>query len=378
MRVRVIGIKEYRDRHGKLRRYHRKSGMPLDLELKGTALAAEVDRLDRQFAALQPVAGTLRLLIVDYKKRSEHWRDLRTRTRKDYERVYAWLGKALDYSLASIRTPDIAALRDKARDQHGFKFANQMVVTLRVAYSFGVQYGHVKADPTAGVTTSARPADTPDANRPWEPAEAIALLKALPIHLRAPTALAAYLGIREGDVLKMSGGAVADGRLSFTSSKTRRALELPICDDLAAALAEYAAWRAKLFAKIERTDDATTLFVNSRGKPWTDDGFKTSFGKARNAAVEAKIVPTGMTFHGARHAVSTILAEEGFGEGQVKHLLGHGAETMTEHYQRRARRRPMLKSMTDRVQAVYRNAESPNVVAIGTGTDSTNPSVRSV
>jgi hypothetical protein len=44
--------------------------------------------------------------------------------------------------------------------------------------------------------------------------------------------------------------------------------------------------------------------------------------------------------------------------------LGHGAETMTEHYQRRAKRRNMLKDMTDAVQEAYRSAR-PNVLMLG-------------
>ena len=47
MRIRIKGLKEYRDRHGRLRRYHRASGTAVDPTLDGVALAAEIDRLDR-------------------------------------------------------------------------------------------------------------------------------------------------------------------------------------------------------------------------------------------------------------------------------------------------------------------------------------------
>src|SRR5690606_21053155 len=120
-----------------------------------------------------------------------------------------------------------------------FKFANQVITTLKMVYSFGKQYGHVKDNPTEGIDAAQRPADMPDANRPWTPAEANTILDALPIHLRGPVAVAAYLGVRSGDCTKLALTAL-DGRLlSFTTSKTRRMLELPICDDLAAILAEY-------------------------------------------------------------------------------------------------------------------------------------------
>ncbi len=365
MRVRVTGIKQYRDRHGTWRRYYRRKGapsVPISMDLKGQALAAEIARLDALYKPLAPVAGTLRVLISEYQAKSEHWKGLRTRTQKDYERVFEWLGKSQDFALVAITTPALVALRDKARDQHGFKFANQVITTLKMVYSFGRQYGHVKANPTEGIDAAKRPETLPEANRPWRPEEAVAILEGMPIHLRGPVAVAAYLGARLGDCIKVASTAHKDGLLSFTTSKTRRALELPVCDDLSAILGEYRVWRADLFAKANRVDNAVPLFVNTRGKPWTEDGFKTSFGKARDALLEAEKIGPGITFHGARHGVATILADAGF-EEKVKHLLGHGAETMTEHYQRRAKRRGMLHDMTEAVQEAYRTAR-PNVIQL--------------
>lgn len=370
--VRVVGLKQYKDRHGKDRRYHRKSGTPIDPKLKGTALAAEVDRLDRLYAAMQPVAGTLRSLIVAYKEKSAHWAGLRERTRKDYERVFKWLGTAMDSPLVQYKTPIVVALRDKAHKRHGFKFANQVLITLKMVFAFGVEYDHVKVNPVVDVSAIQRPADLPDANLPWEPLEAIKFVDGLPWHLKGPTALAAYLALREGDIVAVSRAALPGWVLDIVTSKTRRRLELPICDDLAEILAGYAEWRAGLFKKLNRSDNVVQLFVNSRGQPWTLDGFKTSFGKARDSAVTAGEVTPGSTFHGLRTTVATILADEEFDASQTKHLLGHGAETMTEHYQRRAKRRKLLEAMTDRVQQVYRNAKNPNVIPIESRTDLTN------
>ena len=107
-----------------------------------------------------------------------------------------------------------------------------------------------------------------------------------------------------------------------------------------------------------------TMFVNSLGKPWTADGFRTSWGEWRDSQVKAGNVGAGITFHGPRHGVATILAECGFKAHQVKHLLGHGSETMTEHHQRRAKRRGMLKNMTEAVQMAYR-VGGENIVPMG-------------
>lgn len=380
MLVRIVGLKRYKDRHGKLRLYYRRKGCPtvaLDPALTGAQLGAEVARLDALYKPYAMRANTLRVLIGEYQAKGRHWQDLRERTQEDYQRVFNLLGDTKDHALSRFNPPIIAGLRDKAMEAHGFKFANQLLVTLRMLFAFAVEYGHMTSNPAADIAPVSRPKDLPDANRPWAPEEAIELLRA-PIYLAGPIAMAAYLGLREGDILKMSRGAVADRLLSFTTSKTRRHLELPVCDDLWSILMRYQAWRAALLAERQKKsprlvieDLAVTMFVNSRGKPWTADGFRTSWGKWRDSLVEGEKIGPGITFHGARHTVATILAECGFEGQQVKHLLGHGSETITDHYSRRAKRRGMLKDMADAVQKSYRLA-GQNVVPLArveNGTD---------
>lgn len=373
MLVRIVGVKTYTDRHGKRRRYYRRRGCPtvaMDPALEGNALAAEVSRLDALYKPYAARAGTLILLIQAYKDKSAHWQGLRERTQTDYGRVFDYLGSVYDQRLIDFTAPVVAGMRDTARDQKGFKFANQMLVTLKMLFAFGVEYGHMTSNPAADISTVARPKDLPEANRPWTPEEAIELMRA-PIYLAAPIAMSAYLGLREGDVLKMPRSALAERALSLTTSKTRRALELPVCDDLWAILMAFQKWRAGYWAeqqskkpRLDIQDRALTMFVNSRGQPWTADGFRTSWGKWRDSLVEGEKIAPGCTFHGGRHTVATILAECGFEAMQVKHLLGHGSETMTEHYQRRAKRRGMLKDMTEAVQMAYR-VGGGNVVVLG-------------
>ena len=373
MLVKIVGIKRYKDRHGKERLYYRRKGcpaVPIDPSLSGTQIAAEVARLDALYKPLAMRAGTLRVLIADYQEKSAHWKGLRERTRQDYQRVFDLLGDTRDHALPRFTPPVIAALRDKAAGAHGFKFANQVLVTLKQVFAYGVEYDHCQVNPVADISTVARPSDLPDANRPWTPEETIELLKA-PMHIAAPIAMAAYLGLREGDILKMSRLSIAERTLSLTTSKTRRAIELPVCDDLWSILLRFQKWRAAYWADQQRKrpnevveDLVTTMFVNSRGKPWTPDGFRTSWGKWRDQLLESEKIGPGVTFHGARHGVATVLAECGFEAQQVKHLLGHGSETMTEHYQRRAKRRGMLKDMTEAVQQAYRLG-GENVVQLG-------------
>lgn len=348
MRVRVVGIQQFRDRHGKLRRYHRKSKTPISTSLSGAALAAEVARLDAMMKAKEAKPGTLRLLVIEYKAKSDHWASLRARTRKDYERVFKWIGDdGLDTPLLDITAPDIAQLRDKAKTQHEYKFANQFLTTMKAVLRHGVESGFVATNEAAKVGRSQRPKtefdqdrddDQDGANRPWSEDEREYVLNNAPIHLLGPLALGLYIGARQGDILRMSKKAVADGWIRFTASKNRKRIEAPIADGLAAILARLPA------------HEATTLLVNSKGSPWTPDGFRTSWGKWRDEAERLGHIQPGLTFHGTRHTVATVLAEDGWEDRDVGLQLGQDSVAMPKHYSRRAKHEGRKLALRDSVQ----------------------------
>lgn len=50
--------------------------------------------------------------------------------------------------------------------------------------------------------------------------------------------------------------------------------------------------------------DATTLLVNSRGRPWTENGFRVSVFKLLHQLKREKLVQKGLTIHGLRHTVA--------------------------------------------------------------------------
>jgi hypothetical protein len=60
------------------------------------------------------------------------------------------------------------------------------------------------------------------------------------------------------------------------------------------------------------------ILVNSEGRPWTSDGFRASFFKARNAANI-----TGVTFNDLRGTAVTRLALVGCTEAQIGSITGH-------------------------------------------------------
>jgi integrase len=63
---------------------------------------------------------------------------------------------------------------------------------------------------------------------------------------------------------------------------------------------------------------STLVLTNSRGRPWTSDGFRTSWGKA---CVKAGI--TGLTFHDLRGSAVVRLAIADATVPQIATLTGH-------------------------------------------------------
>jgi len=102
--VRIKGIKRFRDRHGKWRCYHRKTGLPIKAQFGSGDFFEELARLDglaRQTA--EPRSGTLGMLLTQYRASSE-FKSLAPRTRTDYQRVLDYLKPIADTPLDEVRS----------------------------------------------------------------------------------------------------------------------------------------------------------------------------------------------------------------------------------------------------------------------------------
>jgi hypothetical protein len=101
--VRVKGIKRFRDRHGKWRCYHRKTGLPVKADFGTGEFFAELARLeDLAVHVGDPRPGSLGMLIVEYRG-SAAFSGLAPRTRADYQRVFDYLKPIADTPFAQVR-----------------------------------------------------------------------------------------------------------------------------------------------------------------------------------------------------------------------------------------------------------------------------------
>src|SRR5215471_18417527 len=97
-------------------------------------------------------------------------------------------------------------------------------------------------------------------------------------------------------------------------------LSLPIHPDLARLLTAAP------------SHSAMTIAATTASRPWTVSGFNSSFIKAVGRLTKSGKVSPGLTFHGLRHTVGTLLVEAGCDIDTVRRWLGQKTLAMAIHY----------------------------------------------
>jgi len=126
--IRLRGFKIFKDRHGKWRAYHRKTGAALDLKkfpMGSVEFLAECQRITSLInsAAPKEKPGTLGLLITEYRS-SQTFLDLAPRTQRDYQSHFDYLRAIADVPLMKFDRPLVVRIRDKAAETKGRRFGN--------------------------------------------------------------------------------------------------------------------------------------------------------------------------------------------------------------------------------------------------------------
>jgi integrase len=329
--MRLRGVKRYRHPvSGIWYCYHRKTGKRIIAEFGTASFIEELAAIEaaaqrKSEAKSKSKPGTLGLLLGFYRQ-SASFNALKPRVRKGYEDAIRYLAVIDDMPVSEITPGFIAQLRDKTTDTRTWHFANDVRKVLSVAFSVACEAGVANTNPVKDTKRAKRPKDAPRRNRSWQLDERLVVMRLAPPHLRLPIALGMYMGLREGDVLRLPKTARRGMWFVLTTEKTNEYAELPIPRPLVAILKECG------------EHDAITLCANSYGRPWTQDGFSASFRKFLKRLENEKLVRPGLTFHGLRHTVATVLKEAGHSDDDIAAWLTHSPE-MARHYSRDASKR---------------------------------------
>lgn len=337
--VRVKGIKKFRStKNGKVYCYHRRTGKRIQAEFGTGAFFAELARLDDLVAKVDPKPGTLGGLFAEWRAGPEA-QELAPRTQSDYAKMLDYLKPLEAMPLSELERPFVIRLRDKAYRRHKRRFANYVLAVLSSICSWGVDHGLLDENPCRGVRPIKRPKDLPRANRPWTDEERAVVIEEAPEHLRVPIGLGLYAGLREGDAIAITKTAYDGTAIGKRTNKTGQTVWWPCPAPL-----------RKILDSAPK-HSAVTLAANSRGRPWTESGFRASFFKFIRRLENDGRIGKGLTFHGLRHTVATTLRELGYDRETIADALGQSSPGMAMHYAKDA---DLRKKMTGVVQKLDR------------------------
>lgn len=329
---------EYRGLH-KVKRKHRDGSVAVHYywrsprrKLPGQPGDFEFEQAYAELAAGTPdlldTPETFGLIAMRYLA-AEEFTDLAESTQKEYlrsvKKLRAYFGDL------PTRLLDEKAIRQefkkyhKERSRDGIRTADHDISVLKVILSFAVDQSWISANHAAGMK---RKYKSDRSAFLWRQENFEALFAALEGHsnqdeLRLATILAIYTGQRQGDLLKLRWNHISSHTdrydierqyLRFKQSKGNTDVMIPLHEDLLPWL-DSAPRRA------------VTILTNSAGKPWTKDGFKSSWYKAVKRAGPSV---SNLHFHDIRGTAVTHLADAGCENAEIAAITGHSLKRVDD------------------------------------------------
>jgi integrase len=252
----------------------------------------------------KPHPHAFRAIIADYKA-SRDFADLAARTRKDYLKHISSIEQEFgDMPISALDDPRVTRVFLDWRD-------NLPGGARQADYAFTVLTRILSWARDSGLTTWRPPArikklyHSDRSEAVWLPGDIGAFRAACSDELWLGLVLALETGQRQGDLLRLLWSAYDGETIRLRQGKTGQRVEIPVTPTL----------RAVLAATPRRCPQ---IMTNSRGRPWTPDGFRTVW---RRACREAGI--TGLTFNDLRGSAVVRLAEAGCTVPEIASITGH-------------------------------------------------------
>ncbi len=252
----------------------------------------------------QPQTGTLMTIIADYKASPEY-----TRLAQSTRRSYSLYIKLIEDAFGDL---PLAALTDR-RVRGDFKtWRDSFAATPRKAdfawtvlariMSFAKDRGMILTNPCE---KGGRLYVADRTDKVWGEQEIGAVLAVASPEIKLAVVLALWTGQRQGDLLRLPWSSYDGTHVRFRQSKTGRRVTMPAGMPLKVLL-DGAERRSPL------------ILTNSRGRPWTSDGFRTSWSKT---CARARV--SALTFHDLRGSAVVRLALAEATVPQIAIFTGH-------------------------------------------------------
>lgn len=308
MRVSLKGIHKVRKRlaNGQVRFYFYawRGGPRIEAEPGTREFTAEYIRLTRARAEARPKLD-ISELIRRY-VRSPEYRSLARKTQIDYERVLGAIEKEFhDLPLAAVEERGSRALfiewRNSMSDRP--RSADLAMSVLRRILSYAQDHELILRNPVLDVKKlwSGSRADII-----WRDEDIAKVIASAPGPIVDALTLAMWTGQRQGDLLRLTWSSYDGSHISLRQSKTKALVRFKVAKPL------------KDMLDAKPRSNCVTILTNSRGEPWTSDGFRASWSKAlKQCGVE------GLTFHDLRGTFITVAHRAGSSYAQIAEVSGH-------------------------------------------------------
>ena len=321
MHVRLKGINSKRKRlaDGSLKIYFYawKGGPPLRGKPGSPEFVASYNAAVAQKVA--PPTGVLLALLFRFQESAEFQFGISSRTRRDYIKQLKRIERDLgDFPIKALDDPRARSEFLDWRDQlakTSLRQADYAYGTLARVLSWAHGRGLIAKNPCskAGKLYHGSRAD-----RIWNDEDVERFLTTAPTYLKLAMLLAINTGQRQGDLLRLPWSAYDGTTIKLRQRKNGAYVRIPVADALKNAL-DAAARRSPI------------MLTNSEGKPWSESGFQSAWGKAT-----ARAGIHGLTFHDLRGTAVVTLARAGCNEVEIYSITGHKPSDvqaiLTTHY----------------------------------------------
>lgn len=254
-----------------------------------------------------PPRGTIFSVIAAFRA-STAFADLADRTRSDYVNKLRLIERKFGtFPLAALSDRRTRAVFLQWRDELAGSSRRQADYTFQVLarmLSWALDRGLVSHNPCE---KSGRVYHGSRAEKVWTDLDEANFYERAPSHLHLALCLALWTGQRQGDLLRLTWTSYDGRHIRLQQGKTGRRVIIPVGAPLKVALDN---------ALLRR--NSTHVLVNTDGKPWSPDGFRSSW---RKACATAGVV--GLTFHDLRGSCVTRLALAGSTEAEIATITGH-------------------------------------------------------
>lgn len=209
--------------------------------------------------------------------------------------------------------------------------------TLSRLMTFAIDRGHIAINPCTG---AGRLYEADRADKIWEAGDLRQFLEAASTPLQRALMLALWTGQRQGDLLKLTWSAYDGQMIRLKQSKGKARVPVPVGGPI----------KDMLDTMVQERKNAVMILTNSRGQPWTSDGFRASWEKAYK---KAGIV--GLHFHDLRGTAVTRLALAGCTVPEIASITGHSLKTVQEILDRHylGGRLELAEAAIKKLDAVY-------------------------